>query len=325
MLIGLPASGKDTWIKQFIKNNTEKFNVYSSDDIREELYGDAATQGDSAEVFKIMRERATKSIRRGENTIYNATNIKVKDRRAIMNEINKFKDVMCYAIIIGTTYEQCLKNNAKRANNGGREVPESIINRMYKSFEPPHYFEGFNKIEVVYPFIKPFLNYKDLAKQLKKVPHDNPHHNYSVGSHIAAAAKNCEKDIKKKKFTLGLDDNDEYKSYYDSILPKVLWMHDLGKGKAKTFYNYKGKLDTIAHYYNHENIGAYDYMFYLVGTDEYNPLKPNYDCNIAAAICYHMRPYGWKEEKTKEKYKKLWGFRLYNLVMAVHKYDIENP
>lgn len=326
MLVGLPGSGKDTWMENFIKNEENKYVVLSSDNIREELYGDAAEQGDPQKVFSLMHKRLKYAINRGENIIYNATNITSKNRRQAMSLIKDNKDYMRYAIIIATPYKQCLLNNKERAENGGRFVPEEVVKRMYYSYEPPHYFEGFNKIEVYYPFIKPYLNISEELKRLKKVPHDNPHHSFSIGTHMDAAAKKCKKDIKSKKFSLGLDENDNYKDYYNDTLIKVLSMHDIGKEKTKAFTNYKNEPTEIAHYYNHQNVGAYEYMFYMNDIKGYNPIKDIFDCNVAAGICYHMKPFEWKKgntEKLRDKYKQLWGFRLFNLIEAVHKYDTE--
>lgn len=321
MVIGLPASGKDTYIKNFLRNTDEDFIHLSSDNIREELYGDAAIQGPPAEVFNLMNKRLKNSLILNKNIIYNATNIKVKDRQTALKEVKKYKDYMCYAIIIGTIYNQCLINNRKRRNEGGRFVPEEVIKRMYYSFEPPHTFEGFNKIEVFYPFVPPYRDCKKEIKELKKVSHDcEPYHKYTIGTHINRAAKMAKADIKKGKLDNLFFDN--YSDYYKNILPIVLYMHDLGKAETKVFTDAKGNPSKNAHYYHHENVGAYNYMFYNFDNDkDFDIVKYRYDYNIAAAIAYHMRPYQWDSEKTEEKYKKLWGIHLFNLIKAVHIYD----
>lgn len=319
MVIGLPGSGKDTWIKDFLNGSDEPFEVFSSDEIRGELYGDESTQGNPAQVFEIMNKRARGALLMGKNVVYNATNLEVRYRDSIMSLIEPMKDVMKYAVIIATTYEQCLVNNRKRRDEGGRFVPEEVIKKMYYHYEPPHYFEGFNRIEVAYPFIKPYIIPMDVVKRLRKMPHDNPHHHLSVGAHIKATARAAEADIK-KGMHIGFDENDAYKDYYTSLVPKVLWLHDLGKEKTKVFANRKGEPTKDAHYWNHQNVGSYDYMFYTT-KEGYDPTKITYDPNVAAAICYHDRPFSWEKEETHEKYRKLWGIRLYNLVMKVHYYD----
>lgn len=324
MVIGLPASGKSTFIEKLVNSDKKKeWVVLSSDKIREELYGNESVQGKPQEVFALMEKRLRYNLSQNKaNIIYDATNILSKHRRHILSIVKQNKEYMRNAVIIGTTFEQCLKNNQDRANKGGRFVPPEVIDKMYHQYEPPHTFEGFNRIEVYYPFIKPYLHIEDTIKEAKKISHDcEPYHHYSIGTHMNRASKMAKMDIKKGKLdTLFFD---EYADYYKSILPTILLFHDIGKIKTKTFFDKKGNVSEKAHYYCHSNIGAYDYMFYSKGT-EYDATKDHFDYNIAAAIAYHMYPYQWKEEKTKEKYYKLWGFRFYNLIKAVNIYDLKS-
>lgn len=314
MMIGLPASGKDTWIKKFLKASNESWTVLSSDEIRKELYGDEAEQGNPTEVFNKLNLKLKYALIHGDNIIYNATNIKVKDRRPALEIVKKYNDYMVYAIIMATTLPQCYQNDMKRE----RHVPREVIKRMYYNFEPPHYFEGFNRIEVEYPFIKPYILYKDKIKELKKISHDNPHHKLSLGSHINAAVKLFKKD--KKNLTFYHKDY-PLEDYYKNVVEKALMFHDIAKDKTKVFNDAKGNPTDIAHYYHHENVGAYDYMFYLLENDYYDPMNPEYDPNVAVAIAYHMRPFSWNSEKTYDKYLKLWGDKLFRVVELVHCYD----
>lgn len=314
MVIGLPASGKDTWIKQFLKASDEKWTVLSSDEMREELYGNEAIQGNPQEVFSKLNKRLKSVLVRGDNIIYNATNIKVRDRRPALELVKPYKDYMVYGIIIATTLPQCYQNNRKRE----RQVPQNIIKKMYYHYEPPHPFEGFNKIEVVYPFIKPYIYYKDKIKDLKKISHDNPWHEFSIGTHMNVAAKLWKKDRNKTTF---FHKDYPLEEYYKDVVEKALMLHDIGKEKTKAFFDSKGNPSDVAHFYHHANVGAYDYMFYTLENDYYDPLHPEFDPNIAAAIAYHMRPFDWKDEKTKEKYKKLWGNKLFRVVELINIYD----
>jgi hypothetical protein len=88
---------------------------------------------------------------------------------------------------------------------------------------------------------------------------------------------------------------------------------------TKSFTNYKGELSKEAHYYGHECVGAYDSLFfeYIDGTDE---------LDVSILVNLHMRPYSWEKdkehgEKTREKYRKLWGEELYQNVMQLHEAD----
>lgn len=318
MMVGLPASGKDYWIKEYLNSITmDKYIVLSSDSIREELYGDEAIQGDPNEVFSVLHKRLKSALIRGENIIYNATNITVKNRKQALQIVKPFDDYLIFAEIMATTLGQCLENNKNRE----RKVPEYVIKRMYRQWEPPCYFEGFNRIEVNYPFIKPYIKYNEKIKELKKLPHDNPHHHLNVGTHMLAAARLCRKDIKSGKVKITEKPRPELEAYYDDILIKALKLHDIGKELTKEFKDSKGNPSNIAHFYDHANVGAYEYMFYLMDRDYYVPFGEEYEPIVGALIAHHMRPHSWKEKKTKEKYRREWGEVFYNLITYLNYYD----
>ena len=61
-----------------------------------------------------------------------------------------------------------------------------------------------------------------------------------------------------------------------------------------------------AHYYSHHNVGGYDSIGFL---NEFGGLEAPEVLEASALICYHMEPYFWKNDKTKEKYKLLCDLR----------------
>src|SRR5260370_40411744 len=68
--VGLPGSGKTTWLAQFGQD------VLSSDAIRAELTGDAGDQSANARVFAVLRQRLEERLARGEALTYiDATNL----------------------------------------------------------------------------------------------------------------------------------------------------------------------------------------------------------------------------------------------------------
>ena len=54
--------------------------------------------------------------------------------------------------------------------------------------------------------------------------------------------------------------------------------------------------DPNAHYYNHENVGAYDVLC--------NSYMENYK-DIVFLINYHMLPFSWNTEKAQNKWLKI--------------------
>ena len=63
MMVGLPGSGKSTATEYFAK--VYNANIHSSDDIREEIFGDVNDQEHNKEVFEILHKRIKEDIENG--------------------------------------------------------------------------------------------------------------------------------------------------------------------------------------------------------------------------------------------------------------------
>ena len=299
MMCGLPASGKSTYAKELAE--TYNANIHSSDDIRQELSGDINNQNINELVFKILHNRIKEDLKSGKNCIYDATNISYKRRMAFLNELNKIPcKKICY--LIATHYAECIYNNSNRE----RKVPEEVIERMYRHFDIPWYYEGWDKIEIVYRRDR-LIYYgrpRDFYINTINFNQDNSHHTLTLGEH-------CKEVWRELAEAVG-EENDEL--IYAGLL------HDCGKPFCKTFTNGKGEITKQAHYYDHEKVGAYDALFYDVSSWlEIGSLK------IAILIRWHMQPYFWERdnnEKLHNKYRKLWGEDLYSDIMKLHEADV---
>lgn len=229
LLVGLPGSGKTTYAKMY-----HAAVHLSSDAIRKELYGDESTQGDPAEVFHIMQQRAIEALNNGQDVIYDATNITRKDRVCIINVCPKFATIE--ARVIWAPIEMCIERDTARE----RSVGKAVIEKMLKRFQPPFYDEGIDKIEIIRPTDFNDVKYcSDLAKAMN-IEHDNPHHELNVQQHCVAAlryleAQHCD----------------------DFRILNAAYYHDVGKPYVKSFTNTKGEVTDIAHFYNHNNVGAW--------------------------------------------------------------------
>lgn len=289
VLVGLPGCGKSYYANKC--QNSKKTKIVSSDSIRKELYGKEEEQGDSSKVFKIMYNRTLNYLKDGFNVIYDATNINMKKRYNLIHSLKdslRNKQITYKCLVWAAPYGYCLDQNNKRE----RKVPEEVIQRMYYSFEFPLVGEGWDKIKIVtvdnLESIAEEYRY-NLERQLDtayhtKVEHDTPYHKTDITNHMLLS----------KSYLGGyVDDNHTtitwttYKNLY-----LALSLHDMGKFKTKTFK------DGIAHYYNHENVGAYDIM--CIGISGIKTNSKSFR-NIIRYINYHMRPFNWSD-KTKEKY-----------------------
>lgn len=293
MMIGLPASGKSTLAEEISKS--EDAEIVSSDNIRKELYGNENIQGDNNKVFRILQERIINGLKNNKNMIYDATNISYKTRMAFLQRLNKL-DVEKIAIMVATPYEECLIRNEQRK----RKVPEEVIKRMYYNFYVPQYFEGFDDIQIIHNELLP-LKWDELLKKMD-ISQDNPHHSLSILEH-------CKK-------TQELLNKEELRWYTKD----VGLLHDIGKVETKTFINSKGEKTDIAHYYNHEKVGAYISCLNINGLWQIDAVDT---IERAKLIQWHMLPWTNMSEKTEQKYKKLLGKNFWNDLMILHKADGE--
>lgn len=145
MMIGVPASGKSTWIKH---QNSKGHMVASSDDYIERQ---AEQQGKTySEVFKSTIKAATqhahntakKAFELNLDLIWDQTNINKKSRAAKLAMVPDHYEKI--AVVFSTPSAQEHKN--RLASRPGKSIPYNIIQGMIASFEPPDKDEGFDKI-----------------------------------------------------------------------------------------------------------------------------------------------------------------------------------
>lgn len=296
MMCGLVGSGKSSYAEQLAKTND--CIIHASDRIREEL-GDINDQSKNEYVFTTLHKRVKEDLRNGKNVIYDATNLNRRKRMAFLKEL---KDISCHkvCILMATPYEFCVAQNFKRERN----VPVDVIWRMYLNFQMPSTHEGFDEVIVHYENDIWEGYYGDIIPHvlsLCEYDQNNTHHNLTLGRHM----------LKAGEYILSKNGKIYDELFYAAIA------HDIGKEFTKSFYNKKGEMDTNAHYYNHQNCGAYDSLFYnysLMVNKKY----------ISLLIELHMRPYlEWKQsEKARQRDIGIFGEGVYNDVMMIHEADL---
>lgn len=244
MLIGLPGSGKSTWSLSIANYNT---SIISSDTIREELYGDVNDTIHNDETFNFMFSRTVKSLNSGRDVIYDATNLSRKRRINLLKQLPLGTE-KC-AVLFAVPFTVCMERNLSR----DRIVPENVMNRMYKSFNVPSTSEGFDYIHIVSPGVDEIASHDELLFKLYDgcdLPHDNPHHTYTCGQHCISAANNAFNIARRERLS----------SHKMNVLVESALYHDAGKPFCKVWHNAKGEESDVAHFYNHENVSAYDYI-----------------------------------------------------------------
>lgn len=263
MLVGISGSGKSRAAAELFPGAV----IVSSDAIREEIYGDENCQEDPVKVFRIVHERVKQALREGRDVVYDATNLSSKRRRGFLNDLKAAKiDCEKRCIVVVAPIEQCIA----RRRIAARKVPDYVIWRQVAQFEMPLKSEGWDKIGHIVSG-RPY-SLEGLLVEYGKIGHDNPHHSLSISEHMYKASEKM---------------RPHSPSWYAARY------HDIGKFYTKTFQDRKGNPTDIAHFYNHQNVGAWMWLssseaerLYYEREDAEEVIR-----RIAVAIQFHMDHY----------------------------------
>ena len=303
MMVGLAGSGKSTYSNKLSKS--KNIEVFSSDELRKELYGDVNFMDKNGELFTELEKRIKNTLSLGNSAIYDATNISAKKRVAFLKYISK---IACkkVCVIIYSTYEDCIKNN----NNRERKVPDYVIENMMKSWNTPYYGEGWDEIKVEYTHDN--FNGEQYAWLLHfpfnhmDFDQENSNHRLTLGKHCMGAR-------------IYISENESVASKYKKVLILAAMYHDCGKPFCKSFYNTKRELTEQAHYYNHENVGAYMILELL----RVYRLSDIEGLQISVLINYHMRPYfAWDSKKAYNRDLQVLGQEMIDSVKLILDADL---
>ena len=284
MMVGVSGSGKSTIAMEY----AEKYNaeVFSSDTIRGEIYGDENCQKDPGRVFNIMHQRTLKALRDGKSVVYDATNLSCKRR---MNFLKGLHGINCQkmCVVVVTTPEDI----EERMKHRDRKVPMEVVHKHLCQFQCPNYYEGWDKIDVRFNSSESECasSYSCLFSECA-IPHDNPHHTLDIARHMFKASQEV----------LRFGPKGEEISY-------VALMHDIGKPRCKTFLNRDGSPSEVAHYVGHQNYSAYFYLI-AMGSGRVSQLE-DWSCKMildhSCLIQWHMEHYLRNGEALERFYQML--------------------
>ena len=311
LMVGLAGSGKPTIAKETeyaIHMSSPKYDEYgradkvvliSSDDIREEILGDVNDQTQNDKVFSHIHKLIKQAVRDYNHIIVDATNLTIKNRRALLNCLDDKKDYHKIAYIVNTPIEKCKENNSKR----DRKVPEYVIDNQAKKFEIPFANEGFNSI-----FLHHFPAYNcgalkeevllnNITSLMDGFNQKNHHHIYDLGTHC----RKLHEELSKRTD--------------DKILLCSALVHDIGK-----LYTGAPKEDGSGEYSykQHNNFGAY-YLITNLEKIESNRLDEILE--LLFYVNYHMHPFFVQSGKSEKKWKDIFGEEKYNKLFLFNECD----
>jgi predicted kinase len=139
VLVGLPGSGKSTYVAQL------GVTGLSSDAIRGLLADDETDQTIHDRVFQTLRYLLRQRLAMGRPATYiDATNLTVEARRPYIG-IGKSYGCEVEAVFFDVPLEVCRARNARRR----RVVPEEALAKMAAKLAPPEVEEGFSRVTAI--------------------------------------------------------------------------------------------------------------------------------------------------------------------------------
>ena len=292
MLVGVPGCGKSRAAKRYLEQG---YHVHSSDQIREELYGEESIQGKPSEVFDLLVKRVRTDLKSGIPCVIDATNTVRKRRMSLLQSLSG-KNLKKTCVLVLCSPETCKKRDSGRA----RVVSEEVIHRMLCRFEAPYYYEGWDRIRYLYNDER----YTFPRAEAAMFSQDNPHHTLTLGAHMDAAREYC--------VTKGFSEE----------VQEAAWYHDIGKLYTKSFMNRRGMKTESAHFYDHENYGTY---LYLCEKASQKPEDDDWErvLYIANLINWHMCYFKrWADSaRARERDIQLMGEKMFRDLEQLHEAD----
>ena len=137
--VGLPGSGKSTYTKNFIKGKDIEY--LSSDSLRAVFGKGEDDQTVTPFVFGHIKKKVDEFLKDGKNVLVDATSVNRKERSDYINTAKKY-GAKVVALVFKMDRQGLIERNQKRGTEGGRVVPDWVIDKMFAKFEEPSHSEG---------------------------------------------------------------------------------------------------------------------------------------------------------------------------------------
>lgn len=152
MLKGLPASGKSTYAKKKVSENTNQWKRLNKDDMRAMFDDGKHSKGNENQILQIRDDLIRYFIKNGKNVIVDDTNLAPyheKTLRKLAEELGcSFKVNDSF---MNVDISECVKRDLKRFNSVGKDVIYSHYNKWIKGRSERHHEYNYKHQERGFP------------------------------------------------------------------------------------------------------------------------------------------------------------------------------
>jgi len=154
MLVGLPGSGKSTYIEHFVDENPEKeYVVLGTDNIISSYADDEGLTYDQAmdklgmkQPQKLFKIHIKQALNKRQNIIIDRTNLSRKARHNLLANVPKeYKKI---AIVFNVDMKELKRRISQREKEIGKTIPQEVFTNMVARYEAPNSSE-FDEIKQV--------------------------------------------------------------------------------------------------------------------------------------------------------------------------------
>jgi predicted kinase len=254
---GLPGAGKSTTAKRFEEAG---YLIACADTYRGVLskrrypdrkdWTDAMHESDqslSGDAWGMVHQNARRAIEDGQSVVIDGLLHTAKARRRLFAQFNKLK-VPYYAVYLDVTIKTAITRNSNRMAQGGRGVPQFVIEDKWRTQVLPSTREGFEDVVIINndlivnesitqefrdtfidrltkeprAYINELYVLGDLPSLLPSfyqgwgISQDNKNHNLAIAEHMITAVEKIEKR--------------------DPVSVVSMFLHDVGKAFTKEFF-----------------------------------------------------------------------------------------
>ena len=156
MLVGIPGSGKSTWVRDFLSTCVDKnsWTVLGTDLIIDEYaeekgisYQDAHKTLTRKKVESKFKAQLRDAFKKNMNVLWDQTNVGRNARAKKLAMIPANYNVE--AVVFELDRDEVNRRLAKRQTETGKFVPNFVVDQMMADYSRPSKTEGFSKVQVI--------------------------------------------------------------------------------------------------------------------------------------------------------------------------------